>query len=599
MKTISDFAETRDYLLSQLDVLTLCVGGIQKDLSLAPIKESIIEPVAGGLKNEHFVIAVVGVIKRGKSTLLNALLGVDYEILPTKVTPETARLCFLKYAVKPIAVVHKLKGGSEEIDLKDLPKYTSAYGSGSFSKNTGIRELVENTKYAEVHYPNKYLQDGVIIVDTPGVDDPDRSRSQVTEDFISSADAVIFMIDAVEGGLKESELNFLKARIINSRSSKGIIVVANKILALRRHQKPELAKLLLDTKKKLETELEVTVPIYQIDARAGFQAKGDRTSELWGKSQFGEFLDGMESMLLANKGRFILSKGTLEILSQIVTPTMEALNYEFSVAPDNIKQLEQELVLAKSKLHSLAEQFKHSHKSFENRIRNLKSSVAAEIHASFGTIDPSSGNVQSQFAKKITQLNGDITKKLANVMNEYVRSIEAKEIKLPELKFHIKNPNLDINSFFTKEQTSEVNVSDKAGIRAAQGALLGSLFAPGIGTLIGGVIGWFSEMESEEKTTKTFDEFAFQKKINKVVAKLITSYEDQCDAYSEYFKNSITSWFDNQTEARKSKQKSIESAKMRKQAEYAKRRDIIAQYLNELRSVESNLITIQTKLQVS
>ena len=50
--------------------------------------------------NEPFTIAVCGQVKAGKSTLLNSLIFGD-EVLPSFITPETAKLAFIRYTDEP------------------------------------------------------------------------------------------------------------------------------------------------------------------------------------------------------------------------------------------------------------------------------------------------------------------------------------------------------------------------------------------------------------------------------------------------------------------------------------------------------------------
>jgi GTPase SAR1 family protein len=596
MRNIADFAQTRKDLLSLLSEASTAVRNVRTDLSMKLVEDSTVESVTETLRKDHFVIAVVGVIKRGKSTLLNALLGTDQEVLSTDVRPESARLCYLAYDEKPHAKIHKLQGEPEEICLEDLKKYTSAYDGGFLHRRNGEKVLVENTKFAEVYYPNKYLKDGVVIVDTPGVDDPDKSRSQVTEQFISNADAVIFMIDVVEGGLKESELRFLKTRIINSRSSKGIIVVANKILALRRHQLPELDELLSDTQHKLENELGISVPVYPIDAKAAFEARGDKGCELWQKSKFGNFLDGLERMLLDNKGKFMLQKRTMDIESQVIAPALESLRYELTTAPENLSQLERQLADTELKIQRLDQQFHSSRDAFANRIRNLKSSIASDIRSTFGRVDATTNDAQTYFARNIERWSSEITGKLQNLMREYLASLQAQDITVPQITFHIQHPNVDLSKFYLTHKSSDFNVSGKALGAAGAGMYVGSLFLPGIGTLIGGILGFLSQVNTVEQTTTHFDELAFQRQLGDVTGKLVEAYEQQCDSHFQYFNDTVAEWFDNQRHKGEANKRSIEAAKTREQVQVERHHQTVNVYIRELQTVENKLILVKKQL---
>ena len=62
-----------------------------------------IERVANIINNEIFRIIVVGGFSRGKSSLINALLG--EKLLPAKLTPTTALLTFIRYGEVPEAIL--------------------------------------------------------------------------------------------------------------------------------------------------------------------------------------------------------------------------------------------------------------------------------------------------------------------------------------------------------------------------------------------------------------------------------------------------------------------------------------------------------------
>ena len=106
-------------------------------------------------------------------------------------------------------------------------------------------------------------------------------------------------------------------------------------------------------------------------------------------------------------------------------------------------------------------------------------------------------------------------------MQEYMEKIQAQKISIPNIMFQVKNPNLDMNMFYTVESSTEVNVSDDTAIRTAGAAAIGTFILPGLGTLIGGAIGFFSGMKSTEKQTRTLDTRKFESEINKAIKMII------------------------------------------------------------------------------
>lgn len=176
-------------------------------------------------------IAIVGTIKAGKSTFINALF--EENIASTDVTPETASLTKFRYSTKNKLEVkfynktewdelwesvkkseEKTKtkifrdefessgaenikndyiGASDKIEevsnIEELKKKVKEYTS----KNSKIHYFVKELK---VYLNNDNIHKNVTIVDTPGLDDVVDYRSKITRDYIKRANAIIVCVDS-------------------------------------------------------------------------------------------------------------------------------------------------------------------------------------------------------------------------------------------------------------------------------------------------------------------------------------------------------------------------------------------------------------------
>ena len=211
-----------------------------KDSNLIPINyesteinHETIDELIKNLEEEKFYLSVCGQINSGKSTLLNAMIFGD-AILPTNDTIQTAKLTEITFGSKPGFEVdfyspeewEALKDEKVEIienDDKIMVKYYDKYlkeqvkqriNSGINPDNILQKGSIKNdslsnlddfiavrgkytpfVKKIKIRYPSKILNN-ITVIDTPGTNDPNIFRSQITDKWIGKSDAVIFLIYA-------------------------------------------------------------------------------------------------------------------------------------------------------------------------------------------------------------------------------------------------------------------------------------------------------------------------------------------------------------------------------------------------------------------
>jgi GTP-binding protein EngB required for normal cell division len=149
------------------------------------------------LAHHAFNLVVAGEFKRGKSSVINALLGAD--LLPTGVVPLTSVVTRLEWGESPSATVTFEHGETRSVPLADLPEYVTEKANPKNAK--GVREVV-------VAYPAEWLKGGIRLVDTPGIGSAHRHNTDVTFQYLPQADAVI-LVAAVDQPMSRAELDFL------------------------------------------------------------------------------------------------------------------------------------------------------------------------------------------------------------------------------------------------------------------------------------------------------------------------------------------------------------------------------------------------------
>jgi dynamin family protein len=165
------------------------------------------EPLYRGraaLADGRFLVLVVGEFKRGKSSLLNALI--EQRLFPVDADIATATVCTLSWGETPRAVVHLLPGDGDEalpppktIGLAEVPRYATEQGWAKGDPPVAQIDMVA---------PIPQLTSGLILVDTPGIGSMNPAHTAATSGFLPEADALIFVASA-DQPLSTPELAFL------------------------------------------------------------------------------------------------------------------------------------------------------------------------------------------------------------------------------------------------------------------------------------------------------------------------------------------------------------------------------------------------------
>lgn len=163
-------------------------------------------------KSDPFTLVICGDFKRGKSSLINALLGED--VVPTNVTTETVTLNRISYGAHSNEIV--LSGG-RRLSLTDEELCRDAL-------EPVIMQLNEPVEQLELHRGIDILKD-ITVIDTPGLGDSEYDFTEAVEKALQQADAVIYVFSAAYP-LSRSEQLYLKTAILPQRYT-SLFLVSN------------------------------------------------------------------------------------------------------------------------------------------------------------------------------------------------------------------------------------------------------------------------------------------------------------------------------------------------------------------------------------
>ncbi len=165
------------------------------------------------LRSGVFRLLVLGDMKRGKSTFLNALIGEN--LLPSDVNPCTALLTVLRYGPEKKVTVYFNDGRSpEQLDFKEFKQKYTIDPAEAKQLEQEKKQAFPGVDYAVVEYPLPLLEKGVEIVDSPGLNDTE-SRNELSLGYINNCHAILFVLRASQPctlGERRYLENYIKSR---------------------------------------------------------------------------------------------------------------------------------------------------------------------------------------------------------------------------------------------------------------------------------------------------------------------------------------------------------------------------------------------------
>jgi GTPase SAR1 family protein len=261
-------------VLNAINSLESVLSSVRSDVETQRLLE-----LRRDIESGFYSIVLLGEFNRGKSTILNALLA--QELLPTDVLPTTAAIHLLRFSKNPLLRAHFRNN-----EIKDLPL------SAETLRNFCSIESAKALEYLEIGVPAPILADGVVFIDTPGVDDLNQHRAEVTYGFVPRSDAVIFVLDATTA-VRRTEVEFLESAILASGIER-LVFLANFADLL---DTDEVNELVTTIRNRLASVIgDGGRPVFLVSAQQALQARLNNDERLWAESGFPAFFDFLASI---------------------------------------------------------------------------------------------------------------------------------------------------------------------------------------------------------------------------------------------------------------------------------------------------------------
>jgi ribosome biogenesis GTPase A len=247
------------------------------------------------LASNQLRLAVLGQMKRGKSSFINALLG-SY-ILPVGVLPVTAVITEIKYGPVPEATVIYSTGLREKVDVSTLAAYITESGNPANKKQVASVELA---------YPSPFLESGIILIDTPGIGSTHAHNTRTTESYLEQVDAGIVVL-SVDPPITETESQFL--RCLKEEIPK-LFFILNKIDAVSTEEVSHISHFLAEELNRLRFD---SPEIFCLSARKALEQRCHCSAET-NSSGLAVFEQRLRRFLVEEKGQILIRSIALDAL---------------------------------------------------------------------------------------------------------------------------------------------------------------------------------------------------------------------------------------------------------------------------------------------
>jgi GTPase SAR1 family protein len=285
-----------NYLQLRTELETALAGllKLSSDMRREPASVDILHGLLTDIR-EPLLFVVVGEVKAGKSSLLNALFG--HEFARVDVLPATDRVYIFRY-------------GTEEKSIEVSPQLTERY------------------------LPIDFLRD-FNVVDTPGTNTMVAEHQKITEAFVPRADLILFVFSVMNPWSQSAWdlLNFVQKKWL-----KNVVFVLQQADLRESSEIEVIHRHLQDTAMQ---KLGFAPPIFPVSARKALLSRttGLDKEKLWEESQFAPLEEQIKRMVTESGVRILKLQSTARTAGVILGEVTEEIRGCFDTILRDERQL--------------------------------------------------------------------------------------------------------------------------------------------------------------------------------------------------------------------------------------------------------------------
>ena len=367
---------TRSVLLGHAQTL----AAIATELGLPDLAHTIDADTRRRLDDHRVRAVVLGEIKQGKSTLINAILGED--ALPTGVTPTTGAVATVRVGEDPGTYLWRERSeaaAGEGEGHEASPSGTEGEAAEGAPKPPPsiVREPLDPERFAALATGRDKADPGATLelvvgkgalpptlelIDTPGMNDMERVRGAISRGELPRADVLVLVLDATQL-LNRTEMAFLRDAVaaVGGLAGSGarLLLVINRIDLVDEKDRPLLVEYLRREVRGLAGEAgDASMEIFQTDARGALRRPNEASSGIEEvrrlRRRLIEIAEGHADVLPARARASLARHATL--LAHNAAIAARALTLEELALRREIRAIERDVVDHESDLVMLREQ---------------------------------------------------------------------------------------------------------------------------------------------------------------------------------------------------------------------------------------------------
>jgi GTPase SAR1 family protein len=450
-----------------------------------PDLQSRLQLALDRLERPDTIVGITGEFKKGKSALVNGLLGEEYS--PVDDDLATSAITILRFAEKPSITVRRHEEGETLVEPITRDQIAD------FATEAGNPENCRNVEFVEIQTRNGLLSRGITLVDTPGSGTLASGYGAATLAFLQTADALIFVTDCSQEFI-EPEIEYLQAA---TERCATVLIAMTKIDLY-----PQWRRIVEINEGHLE-RAGIEATIIPISSTLRKIALAERDRQLNEESGFPALLETLRSEILEQSGSRAARDAlwsTRESVDQMVTAyesELAILNDPESAAGE-LERLEE----AKESLNALRgagsrwatvmnDGFAVLTSNVDYQFRSTMRGILRSTEDRIEEIDPSSewdeitGRLQSDVARAVEESFNRIDDDVGQLRDTISAMLRDETTAIWETS--AGSIDISVDDMWSEREIDDENIGQKMfkGLNAMRGSYMGLLMVGMLGNFVG------------------------------------------------------------------------------------------------------------------